>query len=386
MHPHAETIERQFHEKFGAQTNHIVVRSPGRVNLIGEHTDYNEGFVLPAAIDKAIIFAVAPRNDRRLHFVAVDLKDEYEGSIDELQKSSKGWPNYLLGIIDQLKKAGHLLGGVNAVFGGDVPIGAGLSSSAAMEGGFICALNDIFSLFIDKFTLVKMSQKAEHEFAGVNCGIMDQFINIFGEDHKVLKIDCRSLEYEYFPFKRDDLQIVLCETPTQRSLASSEYNIRRRQCEAGVAVLKKYDNKITSLRDVELDFLLDHRKDLEPIIFKRCEYVVRENVRVLLACEDLKRNDLSSFGLRMFDSHSGLRDDYEVSSKELDFLVDIATGLPGVLGSRMMGAGFGGCTISLVQNADVEQFVEMSKSRFLEWSGQAIKVHTTSISTGVSKQ
>jgi len=385
MHPCVEAIERQFREKFGKEAKYIIARSPGRVNLIGEHTDYNEGFVLPAAVDKAIIFAAAPRNDHRLHFVAADLKDEFEGSVDELQKSAKGWPNYLLGVIDQLQKGGHPPGGVNVVFGGDVPIGAGLSSSAALEGGMIFVLNEIFSLGIDKLTMVKMSQKAEHEFAGVNCGIMDQFINIFGEDKKALKIDCRSLQYEYFPFERDDLSIILCETPTRRSLASSEYNVRRKQCETGVAVLQKFDKQISSLRDVELELLMEHRKDMEPIVFKRCEYVVRENARVLLACEDLKRNDFSSFGLRLFDSHSGLRNDYEVSSKELDTLVDIATELPGVLGARMMGAGFGGCTINLVEESSSDEFVEKIKLNYKEHTSTDIKVHLTKLVGGTER-
>ena len=385
MHPYVETIERLFREKFGAGTKKIIVRSPGRVNLIGEHTDYNEGFVLPAAVDKAIYFAVEPRNDKRLHLVSVDLKDEYEGNVDEIKKSQKVWANYLLGVIYQLQKAGHRFNGVNAVFGGDVPIGAGLSSSAAMEGGFIFALNNIFSLGVDKLTMVKMSQKAEHEYVGVNCGIMDQFINIFGEDRKVLKIDCRSLQYEYFPFERDDLRIILCETPTRRSLASSEYNVRRKQCETGVAVLQKYNKAIKSLRDVQLDFLLEHRSDLEPVVFNRCEYVVKENARVLKACEDLKKNDLTSFGLQMFASHKGLRDDYEVSSKELDYLENIASRIPGVLGSRMMGAGFGGCTINLVEELHAEEFVEKVKALYKERTSDDIKVHVTKLVGGTER-
>jgi galactokinase len=380
-----QRIREAFRRKFGTQTRPCIIRSPGRVNLIGEHTDYNEGFVLPAAIDKAIIFAVAPRNDYRFHFISVDLEDGLKGDVRSPQKSSKGWPNYLLGVIDQLQRRGYRPGGINLAFGGDIPIGAGLSSSAAMEGGFIFALNEIFSLGIDKISMAKIAQKAEHEFAGVQCGIMDQFANMFGENRKVLKIDCRSLEYTHIPFERDDLKIILCETPTRRSLASSEYNIRRTQCEAGIAILQGHDSRIKSLRDVSLEFLFQHGNGMESVVAKRCEYVIRENARVLQACEDLMRSDLASFGRKMFESHAGLRDDYEVSSSELDILVDLASGIDGVLGSRMMGAGFGGCTINLVEESSAKNFVEVIGSRFRERTGNAIKVHITKLVGGTER-
>jgi galactokinase len=377
-----QRVREAFRQKFGAQSRQCIVRSPGRVNFIGEHTDYNEGFVLPAAIDKAIFFAVAPRTDQRFHFLSLDLNDELEGDIRSLQKSQKGWPNYLIGIIHQLQQRAYRPDGVNVVFGGDLPIGAGLSSSAAMEGGFILALNELFSFGIDKISMAKMAQKAEHEFAGVHCGIMDQFANVFGEHRKALKIDCRSLDYALIPFERDDLKIILCETPTRRSLASSEYNIRRGQCEAGVAVLRRHDGAIRSLRDVKLEFLLRHRNGMDPVIAKRCEYVIRENTRVLQACEDLMRNDLPSFGRKMFESHAGLRDDYQVSSEELDILVDLASDIEGVLGSRMMGAGFGGCTINLVEESSVKSFAEVVAGRYRERTGDAIKVHVTTLMGG----
>jgi galactokinase len=382
---HKDRIEKLFRESFGNNANHIIVRSPGRVNLIGEHTDYNEGFVLPAAVDKTIYFSVAPRTDRQFHFVSADLKDELKGTLSIIKRSEKGWPNYLLGVIDQVQKAGFELRGMNVVFGGDIPIGAGLSSSAALEGGFIFALNEIYSLGIDKLTLVKMSQKAEHDFAGVKCGIMDQFINIFGEKKRVLKIDCRSLEYQHFPFERDDIQIILCETPTRRSLASSEYNTRRRQCETGVESIQKCSNKVKSLRDATIETLEKHRDDFDPVVYKRCEYVVRENERVIKACDDLKRNDLISFGKRMFESHTGLRDDYEVSSKELDTLVKIASEIDGVLGSRMMGAGFGGCTINLVEESKAEKFTKTIKEHYLKCTGNETKVHITKLTGGTER-
>jgi galactokinase len=381
----AQRIREAFRQKFGTQTHQCIVRSPGRVNLIGEHTDYNEGFVLPAAIDKAIIFVAAPRNDHRFHFVSVDLEDELEGDVRSPQKSPKGWPNYLLGIIDQLQRRGCCLEGIDLAFGGDLPIGAGLSSSAAMEGGFIVALNEIFSLGIDRTSMAKMAQKAEHEFAGVQCGIMDQFANMFGERRKVLKIDCRSLEYTHIPFERDDLKIILCETPTRRSLASSEYNVRRTQCETGGAILRQFDCTIKNLRDVSLEFLLQHRNGMDPVVAQRCEYVIRENTRVLQACDDLMRNDMTSFGRKMFESHAGLRDEYEVSSSELDILVDLASGIDGVLGARMMGAGFGGCTINLVEESSAKNFVEIIGSRFRERTGDAIKVHVMKLVGGTER-
>ena len=375
-------IESKFLEKFGRRTDRVIVRSPGRVNLIGEHTDYNEGFVLPAAVDKAMIFVVAPRHDGLCRFHAANLGDECEMQVASLARSEKGWPNYVFGVIDELKKMGFTAPGCDVVFGGDIPIGAGMSSSAAVECGFAFALNQLFGLGITPLELAKLGQRAENNFVGMNCGIMDQFVNVFGEDRKVLKIDCRSLEYEYFPFERNDLAIVLCETETKRSLASSEYNVRRKQCETGVQVLRNHRPEIKSLRDVSLDLLEDHRKEMEPIIFQRCAYVVRENDRVLGACEDLRRNDFTSFGRRMFQSHAGLRDEYQVSSPDLDFLVDAAAQLLGVLGARMMGAGFGGCTINLVEQNHVESFVETMKDRYGKRSGKANNVYVTHIQSG----
>jgi galactokinase len=382
---HRDRVYSIFREKFGNKTKPIIVRSPGRINLIGEHTDYNEGFVLPAAIDKTIIFAVSPGSNRLIHLVSADLKDESLVEPANLKRSSKQWPNYLLGVIDQLHKAGFHSGGVNVVFGGDVPIGAGLSSSAALEGGFIFALNELFNLGIDKLDMVKMAQKAEHEFAGVNCGIMDQFINIFGKDKTVLKIDCRSLEYEHFPFQHDDLRIVLCETPTRHDLASSEYNIRRSQCDSGVALLKRYDETIKSLRDVSMEFLMEHQKDFDPLVFKRCKYVLEENKRVLLSCEDLKCNDMISFGRRMYNAHAGQRDDYEISCNDLDVLIELASDTPGVVGARMMGGGFGGCTINIVEELKSEYFVESIPNLFRERTGKEIKIHSTRITGGTEK-
>ena len=375
-------IELAFLEKVGKRTERIVVRSPGRVNLIGEHTDYNEGFVLPASVDKAMVLVASPRVDGICHFYAADLKDEFSVAIASIERTQKGWPNYLLGVIEEMKKMGFNVPGCDVVFGGDIPIGAGMSSSAAVECGFAFALNQLFDFGISRIDLVKLGQRSENNFVGVNCGIMDQFVNIFGEDRKVLKIDCRSLAYEYFPFGREDLAIVLCETEAKRSLASSEYNVRRQQCETGVRILQKNMPDIRSLRDVSLEFLNEHREKMEPIILQRCAYVVEENERVLRACEDLHRNDFRSFGEQMYRSHSGLRDGYQVSSPDLDFLVESASSINGVLGARMMGAGFGGCTINLVEQESADTFVEEMKERYRQRSGKANNVYVTHIQSG----
>jgi len=382
---HRDRINKIFREKFGNRSKPIIIRSPGRINMIGEHTDYNEGFVLPAAIDKAIVFATAPRNDAYFHLVSADLNDECIVNADNLRRSAKKWPNYLLGVIDQIKKTGLHPGGVNVVFGGDIPIGAGLSSSAALEAGFIFAINESFNMGIDKLDMVKMAQKAEHEYAGVQCGIMDQFINIFGKVKTVLKLDCRSFEYHYFPFQRDDLRIILCETPTRHDLATSEYNVRRSQCESGVALLRRYDGSIKSLRDVSMELLLKHQKDFDPLIFKRCRYVLEENERVLLSCDDLERNDMVSFGKRMYDAHTGQRDDYEISCNELDILVELASETDGIIGARMMGGGFGGCTINIVEESKSDNFVNNIPHLFRERTGKEIKIHNTRITGGTER-
>jgi galactokinase len=372
----AERFRRQFPGK------PLIVVSPGRVNLIGEHTDYNEGFVLPGATDKAVVFAVAPRADGLCHFASRDFDQEFRCELGQFYRSPLRWPDYLQGVLDQFVKAGHRIGGISCVFGGDIPIGAGMSSSAAIEGGLAFAVNALFGLGLDSLTLVKMAQKAENEFVGVRCGIMDQFINIHGRAKSVLKIDCRSLGYEHIPFEREDLRVVISDTLVRRELASSEYNVRRGQCEAGVAVLRAHDPSIRSLRDVTLDLLRQHRAELDPVVFRRCEYVVRENTRVGDACAALARNDFAVFGGLMNLSHAGLRDDYEVSSAELNALVEAARRVPGVLGARMMGAGFGGCTISLVEAGAVEEFQARVARDYQAETGQIPKIHVIRIEQG----
>jgi galactokinase len=373
-------IVNKFKELFSEEP--IVVRSPGRVNLIGEHTDYNDGFVLPAAISKAIYFAIAPNEGAVCRLYSFDLGKRAEFSLDQIVKSEVRWANYLLGVIVQLKKAGHRVKGFDLVFGGDIPIGAGLSSSAAVECGLAFALNHLFNFNIDTFTLVKMAQKAEHEFAGVQCGIMDQFASMFGKRNHVIKLDCRSLEYQYYNFEMSEYRIVLCDTNVKHSLASSEYNTRRKECEEGVALLQQHYPEVKSLRDVTPAMLEKHKQELNPTVYKRCIYVVNENRRVEEACNDLQRGDMVAFGQKMFASHKGLQHNYEVSCEELDYLAELAAQSDAVLGARMMGGGFGGCTINLVKLSGMDGFIEFVETEYSRKYGVQPQVYIAEITDG----
>lgn len=376
-----EKIEHEFKNRFSE--DYLLVNSPGRVNLIGEHTDYNEGFVLPAAVDKSIILAISANDSGSARMYAIDKEQDCETDISgDIEKSDKEWPNYLLGVVDQLRRHGYKVGGFDCVFGGNVPIGAGMSSSAALEGGILFGLAQLYNLEIPPTEMAQIAQKAENEFVGVQCGIMDQFVSLNGKKGYALKLDCRSLEYEFYPFNRSDIRIVLCDTGVRRELASSEYNVRRSQCEEGVAALQEFDPDIQSLRDVELEFLLAHESDLDETVFQRCKYVVEENKRVLQACNDLDKQDIRSFGQRMYQSHAGLRYEYEVSCDELDALVDIAWEIPGVLGCRMMGGGFGGCTINLVQEQDLERFKSQVREQYVEETGQEVTIYQMNVAGG----
>ena len=360
----AKGIADKFRNLYDAKP--LVTRSPGRVNIIGEHTDYNEGFVLPAAIDKAIYIAISRRDDELIRLFSAEFNDVYEGKLSAVEKSEKQWANYILGIVNQLQLRGHQLQGFNIVVGGDVPIGAGLSSSAAIECATAFAMNKLFHLKIDKLELVKMAQLAEHAFAGVKVGIMDMFASMFGKKDSVIKLDCRSLAFEYVPLKMEGIKILLLNTNVKHSLASSEYNTRREQCEQGVEIVKAHHPEVQSLRDVTIEMLDQFVAPKDGTIYKRCKYVVEENIRLLAACEDLKKGDIEALGKKIFQTHEGLSKLYEVSCKELDFLVGQVKNNPAVLGSRMMGGGFGGCTINLVKeeaiNSIIKEVSEVYKS------------------------
>ena len=375
------SLTEHYHELFHADP--VLIGSPGRVNLIGEHTDYNMGFVLPAAIDKAIYLAVGARTDNELHFMAYDLdQDIYVGSVDQITPSPKIWPNYILGVIEQVQQAGHTVGGFNCVFGGNIPIGAGLSSSAALENGVGIALNELFGLNIDRIALLTMSRRAENEFVGAKVGIMDMFASMMGKANHVIKLDCRSLEYTYAPLEMAGIRIVLCDSRVEHALVNSEYNTRREQCEAGVRVLQQYYPGITSLRDVTLAMLDAHLKEAEPLLYRRCAYVVREIQRVLDGVALLETNDIAGFGQLMYLSHEGLSNDYEVSCRELDILADIARRHPGVLGARMMGGGFGGCTINLVKEDALADFSRIITEQYRAQTGKETLLYVCRIENG----
>ena len=361
-----------------------MVRSPGRVNLIGEHTDYNNGFVLPAAIDKAIVMAVSARTDAALHIVALDLDSSFRGSVDRLERSPLHWPDYVQGVVQQIQALGYELGGFNCVFGGDIPLGAGMSSSAALECATAFALNELFGLGLDPLTMVKLSQKAENVFVGLQCGIMDQFASMFGRRNHVIRLDCQSLEYAYFPFNTEGILIVLLDTGVKHSLASSEYNTRRQQCEAGVSLVQAHYPNVSSLRDVTLPMLESCVAPVDPLVYRRCRYVVEENARLLAGTEDLQQGDLAAFGRKMYASHEGLSHDYEVSCEELDFLVDQVKGDPGVIGARMMGGGFGGCTINLVREEAIDALVERLTPVYRQAMGKELKAYIGRIENGTS--
>ena len=281
-----ENILSEFNSRF--VNTPILVKAPGRVNLIGEHTDYNEGFVLPAAIDKVIILALAENRTNKARLHSVDMQESCEVNLsNDIEKSDHHWANYILGVVDQLQKRGDEINGFDCVFGGDIPIGAGLSSSAALEGGVVLGLSKLFELSISKTEMAKIGQAAENDFVGMQCGIMDQFANIQGKKGHALKLDCRSLDFELIPFRRSDIKILLCDTNVHRELTSSEYNIRRQQCEQGVRIMKKNYPVIKSLRDLDLPTLKKHKVDFSPVVFQRCTFILEENARVEAACEAL---------------------------------------------------------------------------------------------------
>jgi galactokinase len=378
------TIPENIREKFKYlyKEEPMLFRSPGRVNLIGEHTDYNEGFVLPAAIDKDILFGITPRDDNKVSIFSIDFDQVVQLEINNIQKSEKIWANYLLGVIDQLKKTKKKINGFNCSFGGDIPIGSGLSSSAAIEAGLAFALNHIYDLRIDKQEMVKLAQRSENEFVGVHCGIMDQFINIFGKANHVLKLDCRSLNFEFYPFNSEEHKIVLFDTHVKHSLAATEYNLRRRQCEEGVKILQHHYPEIKSLRDAKKEKLIKHQREFNCKVFDRCLYVVEENERVEKACDALTKNDFEEFGMHMIFSHEGLRDKYEVSCRELDYLVEICSVQEGILGSRMMGGGFGGCTINLIKNDYVRETSKIISEEYKITFGREPGVYVCKIVDG----
>ena len=331
-------------------------RAPGRVNLIGEHTDYNDGFVMPAALDFSTWVRISPLEERKLQIFSENFSDEIEIDLDDQNLSARRrWSDYPVGVAVMLERAGHRLRGARLQIRGEVPMGSGLSSSASVEVATACALVANSGLQVDPRELALLCQRAENEFVGARVGIMDQFVSLFGQAKKALLLDCRSLEFRLLPLP-DNVRLIICNTMVKHALASSAYNERRAQCEAGVKYMAKFLPNVTALRDVTIEQLEEHAQGLEDVVYRRCRHVITENARVLSAGDALERDDLDRFGKLMGESHRSLRDDYEVSSEELDLMVEIAQKIDGVYGARMTGGGFGGCTVNLVGDLHVEEF------------------------------
>ena len=374
-------IAQKFKDLYG--TEPLIVRSPGRINIIGEHTDYNNGFVLPASIDKAAYLAIALRDDDEIHLKAEDLDETFSISIKDMKPVGDiSWPNYILGSVAQFSKKGVELKGFNAILTSDVPIGAGLSSSAAVECATTFALNELFKTNLDRVEMVKMSQKAEHEYAGVMCGIMDQFASMMGKKDHVIKLDCQSLEYEYVPFKLEGIKILLLDTNVKHSLASSEYNTRRKECAQAVEWIKEHEPNVNSLRDATEEMLDKYVLPKDQLIDKRSRFVVQEINRLQRACEDLKRGDIQSMGKKMFATHDGLSEMYAVSCDELDYLINFVRNNDAVIGARMMGGGFGGCTINLVKEEAIPGLIKDVSAQYEKHSGKKLSAYVVSISDG----
>ncbi len=377
-------LTERFRREFGHPPG-LRVRAPGRVNLIGEHTDYNDGFVFPAAIDREITILASPRSDGCVSAVSVDFSQssKFETAGDLKKDGDAPWNNYIRGVVSMFRKRGFTVPGMNLLIAGNVPIGAGLSSSAALEVATAETIRRLADLRIEKTEMALLCQAAEREFVGVQCGIMDQFVSTLAEEGAALFLDCRDLSYSAVPL-RFDARIVVCDTRVQRSLDASAYNRRRSECEEAVRRLRVEFGGILALRDLNPEMLEKHRALLDDIGYRRARHVVTENDRVLRAVDALKENDIKLFGDLLYRSHESLKSDYEVSCPELDLLVDLARRQPGTLGARMTGAGFGGCTVNLVRSSKVDRFrVEVARG-YLEGTGREPLIHVCVPSAGVS--
>ena len=383
MHQIALDLNKLFQSKYGSAPQ--LFRSPGRINIIGEHTDYNDGFVLPAAIDKAVYIAAGKRNDSVISLFSVAFNDAFETDLQAVAKTSRDWPNYILGVVDQLQVRGYSIGGFNLMVDADLPIGAGLSSSAAIECATVFALNDMFDLQLSRHEMIDIAQKAEHTYAGVMCGIMDQFASMFGRKGFVMKLDCRSMDYEYVPFSTDGLNILMLNTNVKHSLASTAYNTRRQECAQGLAWIQEAYLEVMSLRDASEAMLDKMVKTRDTTIDKRCRFVIQEISRLQAACNDLVQGDMIALGRKMFATHNGLRTMYEVSCRELDFLVDAVADHPGVLGARMMGGGFGGCTINLVKQEYAAELISSLSKKYQAVMELPLTAFTVQIENGTEK-
>ena len=381
-----EAVRSRFIKHFDGKTGNIYT-SPGRINIIGEHTDYNGGFVFPGAIDKGILCEIRPNGTNKVMAYSIDLKDRVEFDVNDEKGPKASWARYIYGIIQEMKKLGVDVKGFNTAFAGDIPLGAGLSSSAALESCYACALNDLFGENkVSKWDMALAGQATEHNYCGVNCGIMDQFASVFGQEGKLMRLDCRSREFEYFPFDPKGYKLVLVDSVVKHELASSAYNDRRKSCENVVeAIQKKYPEKtVETLRDADWDMLEAVKGDVSEEDMKRAVYVLGEKDRVLAVCDALNAGDYETVGKKMYETHDGLSKDYEVSCEELDYLNDIAKE-NGVTGSRIMGGGFGGCTINLVKEDLYDRFIADVKEKYTARYGKAPKIYDVVIGAGSRK-
>lgn len=377
-------IRNQFTEHFEGTTGTLYA-SPGRINLIGEHTDYNGGFVFPGAIDKGMVAEIRPNGTNKVRAYSVDLKDYAEFGLEEADAPKAQWARYIFGVCREIAKRGGVVKGFDTAFSGDVPLGAGMSSSAALESTYAFALNDLYQLGIDKFELAKIGQSTEHNYCGVKCGIMDQFASVFGKAGSLIRLDCRSLEYKYFPFHPKGYKLVLLDTVVKHELASSAYNKRRESCErAAKAIRENGHPNVEFLRDATMEMLDAVKTQISAEDYLRAEYVIGEVQRVLDVCDALEKDDYETVGARMYQTHYGMSKQYEVSCEELDFLNDVAKEC-GVTGSRVMGGGFGGCTINLVKESLYDAFIATAKAKFAQKFGHEPKVYDVVISDGARK-
>ncbi len=378
-----QPLKERFIAQFGAEP--IVVQAPGRVNLIGEHTDYNDGYVMPAAIQFHTTVAIAARSDAHVVISSKNYAEQAEFGLAELPATArKQWSDYVVGVATKLRERGVRLRGANLLIDGDVPQGAGLSSSASLEVAVCRAFLELVGEKMASADMALLCQKAENEFVGARCGIMDQFVSVHGRRDCALLLDCRTLEYSHQPLP-EHVRLVICNTMVRHSVAAGEYNRRRQECEAGAHFFAKRRPSVKALRDVSIEEFQKHAAALPDVIRKRCRHVVSENARTLEAAEALRRHDLVRFGRLMAESHASLRDDFEVSCRELDVMVDLANEVDGVFGARMTGGGFGGCTVNLVKSESVEAFKAKIESGYERAMGQRPEVYVCQASDGVRR-
>lgn len=377
-----DKVKKGFTDHF--KGDYSLYASPGRINLIGEHTDYNGGFVFPGAIDKGMVAAIRLNGTGKVHAVALDLNETAEFGLEESDLPKQGWAKYIFGVCREIIKRGGKIGGFDTAFSGDVPLGAGMSSSAALESTYAFALNDLFRLGIDKFELAKIGQATEHNYVGVMCGIMDQFASLFGKAGSLMLLDCRSLEHKYYPFDPVGYKLVLLDSVVKHELASSAYNKRRQSCETVAAEIRKNHPQVEFLRDATMDMLKEVKNKVSAEDYMRAEYVIEEVQRVMDVCAALEKGDYETVGEKMYGTHHGMSKLYEVSCEELDFLNDIAKKC-GVTGSRVMGGGFGGCTINLVKDELHDSFIKEAFTAYKAKFGHEPKLYEVVISDGARK-